>query len=123
MMHQVVPAKISLRGHDPQPATLSLEYRPTRMRATRAIGTLLGFWILTPIVALIPPHIPWALIAFIAGIYFAARQWRGEYEVGAFEGKCPRCSSPLKLEPGARIRIPHPMSCYHCHHNPVLEQL
>lgn len=117
----MVPARLSLRGHEPQPAALSLDFRPPRTRAIRAIGILVGFWILTPIVALLPPHIPWALLAFFAGIYFAIRQWRGEYEVGSFDGKCPRCSSPLKLEPGARIKIPYQMACYQCHHHPLLE--
>ena len=114
-------ARLSLRGHEPRPAALEVEYRSPKTRATRALLSLLGFWLLAPLVAVIPPHIPWALLAFAAGIYFAARQWTGEYVVHRFEGACPRCGAALPLPAGSRIKLPHRMVCYQCHHEPVLE--
>ena len=116
-----VNARLSLRGHEPRPADLSVVHRSPRTRAARALLSLMGLWVLAPVVALMPPHLPWALLAFCAGIYLAVRQWSGEYVVQRFEGTCPRCARPLPLPAGSRIRLPHPMVCYGCHHEPVLE--
>ena len=115
------PARLALRGHEPRPAVLEVVYRSPRSRAARALLALVGLWALAPVVALVPPHVPWALLAFLAGIYLAVRQWTGEYVVERFEGSCPRCAAPLTLQPGSRIRIPHRLVCYACHHEPVLE--
>jgi hypothetical protein len=115
------PARLSLRGHEPRPAILEVVYRPPRTRATRAVLSLVGLWLLAPLVALVPPHIPWALLAFLGGIYLAFRQWTGEYVVQRFEGACPRCATALPLPAGSRIRLPHRMVCYNCHHEPLLE--
>lgn len=113
-------ARLQLAGHEPRPASLAVTYRTPKTRATRAILSLLGFWALVPVVFFIPPHAPWALAAFGAGIFFAHRQWNGEYVVHHFEGPCPRCDSPLSLPDQARISLPHAMVCYQCHHHPVL---
>ena len=115
-----IPARLSLRGHEPTSATLEAEVvpRPTRMR--RAVLYLIGFWILVPIVAFIPPHIPWIIGAFVAGLYFARQHWIGEYVVHRFTGNCPRCDSALTIKPGSRIRLPYTVTCYNCHHEPVL---
>ena len=114
-------ARLTLRGHEARPATLDVEYRAPRTRATRAALALAGCWLLAPIVFLLPPHLPWAIAAVLAGLYFSYRQWTGEYQVHRFEGSCPRCGAELPLPPGSRIRLPHPMVCYQCHHEPVLE--
>ncbi|MBW3629370.1 MAG: hypothetical protein KY464_08750 [Gemmatimonadetes bacterium] len=114
-------ARLTLRGHQPRAAELVVVYRAPRTRATRALLSLVGLWALAPVVAVVPPHIPWAVIAFCGGIYFAIRQWTGEYLVHRFEGACPRCAATLPLSAGSRIRLPHSMVCYSCHHEPVLE--
>src|SRR5688500_2005000 len=114
-------ARLSLRGHEPRPAVIEVVYRPPKERITRALLSLLGCWVLAPVVAIVPPHIPWALLAFAVGIYLAVRQWTGEYVARRVEGACPRCAAPLPLPPGSRIKLPHPMVCFHCHHEPVLE--
>lgn len=114
-------ARLTLAGHEPVAAQATVVYRPARERTTRALIALLGFWALVPIVFFIPPHIPWALIAFVCGIYFSIKQWRGEYIVQSFTGECPRCHSPLTIAPGTRIRLPHKIDCFNCHHEPSLE--
>lgn len=121
MTHAPTTARLMLRGHEPRPAFLDLEYRSPRTRATRALLSLLGLWALAPLVFIVPPHIPWALLAVVSGLYLAYRQWTGEYLVHRFEGRCPRCEADLPLAPGSRIRLPHAMVCYQCHHEPVLE--
>lgn len=114
-MSDTHPARVTLRGYGSTPARIHAEPVPQSRRAVRALLTLGLFWLLVPLVALIPPHAPWALLAFAAGIILAARQWRGEYVVQEFEGRCPSCGEALTLEPGTRIRGAHPVTCYHCH--------
>ena len=121
MTHAPTTARLVLRGHEPRPATLDVEYRSPRTRATKALLSLVGFWVLAPLVFLLPPHIPWGVGAVLAGMYFGYRHWTGEYVVHRFEGSCPRCGSALSLPPGSRIKLPHAMNCYQCHHEPVLE--
>ena len=114
-------ARVTLRGHEAKPAVLDVEYRDPRTRATKAAIALVGFWVAAPLLFLLPPHLPWGFGAVLAGLFFAYRQWTGEYLVKRFEGACPRCGAPLSLPPGSRIRLPHAMNCYQCHHEPVLE--
>ena len=117
------PAQLRLPGHEPTPVQAEVLYRPRSVRLTRALLFLGGFWVLAPIVFFIPPHIPWALLAFGAGIYFAWANWSGSYEVRTLEGTCPRCGNPLSVKPGSKISLPYKMTCYHCHHEPQLEMV
>ena len=114
-------ARLSLPGHPPQPVLLEADARSTRTRAGRSLLALLGSWAAGLLLIVIPPHIPWAVGAVLAGIYFAFRSWNGELVVTRFAGPCPRCASPLSIAPGTGIRLPHRMVCYQCHHEPVLE--
>lgn len=116
-----LPARVSLRAHEPTPATLHATRVPQRERTTRAVFQLLGFWLLVPVVALIPPHAPWAIAALLLGLYFFRRSRAGALVVQRFQGRCPRCGGELHLQPGTRIRVPHPLGCPHCHFEPVLE--
>lgn len=118
---QTVPANLTLWAHKPTPAKVDLTYRSPRSRSIRAMVTLGLCWALAPLVFFIPPHIPWALAAFLAGIFLAYRQWAGEYRVHGFQGTCPRCGNELTLKPGATITVPHKLNCFQCHHEPVLQ--
>ncbi|HEX2094185.1 MAG TPA: hypothetical protein VHG28_17410 [Longimicrobiaceae bacterium] len=113
-------ARLVLGGHASTPAHLDALVRPARTRAIRAVASLAVCWGLAPLVFFIPPHLPWVLTALAGGIYLAYRQWSGEYVVRSFEGSCPRCGNALALKPGERIRLPHTLTCYRCHHHPVL---
>lgn len=115
------PASLRIRGHDAQPADLTVERRPKQARVTRAGLALFGFLLLAPVVFFIPPHLPWVLIAVTAGVYFAYKQWTGEYVVHQFRGTCPRCNAELRIDPGTKVKLPLQMDCYECHHQPVLE--
>ncbi len=118
---QTPAARLVLRGHAPAPAEVRVRPRPRKQRMVRALVLLAVFWGLVPLVVLVPPHLPWALGAFAAGIYFALRNWRGEYVVDAFSGACPRCGEPLQVAPGTLVKLPLKLVCYHCHHEPVLQ--
>jgi hypothetical protein len=114
-------ARLVLAGHAPTPARVQVRPRPRKQRMTRALTLLVVFWALVPLVFFIPPHLPWALGAFAAGIYFALRSLRGEYVVDALSGACPRCGEPLEVAPGTLVKLPYTVTCYGCHHEPALQ--
>lgn len=74
-----------------------------------------------PLVAVFPPHAPWALIALVTGGLLARRRWKEHYTVQSSRAPCPRCGSDLPLTSGARLRFPHPVTCAECGHEPVVE--
>ena len=115
------PVRLTLAGHPPVEGVAKLEFRPRSVRVTRAAVSLLGFWLLAPIVFFLPPHIPWAAGAFLAGLFFGYRNLRGTFIVHSFTAPCPRCQSPLVIAPGEKIRSPHTLDCYNCHFSPELE--
>lgn len=95
-------------------------YQPRATRMSRAIIVLVVSWLIIPVVAFIPPHIPWMLVAFFGGLLLALRIWAGEFYVSRFQGACPRCGTALELKPGARIRKRQTLDCYGCHRRPEL---
>jgi hypothetical protein len=122
-MSDVLTAKgvVRLPGHEAVPARADLQVRTLSARATRGGLALVGCWGVGLVVFFVPPHIPWAVIALASGVYFGLRQLRGEYVVASFSGECPRCHSALRIEPGTKIRLPHRMDCFECHHQPSFE--
>src|SRR5690606_40965838 len=81
------PARLTLFGFTPVPARVRAIHRPRSLRLSRALLWLVGCWVLAPLVALVPPHFPWALTAFGAGIYLARTNWRGTYEIQSLEDR------------------------------------
>jgi hypothetical protein len=113
-------ARLVLPGSGTTPAEVEMVYQPRATRLTRALLTLVVSWLIIPVVFFIPPHFPWVLGAFLGGLYFAWRFWRGEFYVSSFRGACPRCGTALELRPGARIRREQTLECYGCHRRPEL---
>lgn len=116
-----IAARLTLFGFGATPATIEATVRTRSERGRRAIAMLAACWAAIPIVFFIPPHLPWALGAFAAGIFLARRRWIGEYVVHGFDGRCPRCGHALSLKPGSLLRLPCAVTCFHCHHDPWLE--
>lgn len=113
-------AVVTLRAHRPGPARVELAHRGVWRRAAGVALWLAICWGAAPLVLRVPPHYPWAAAAIILGALLAYREWTGRYRVVAFAGICPRCGHSLRL--GARcIDLPHRLSCFHCHFEPVLE--
>lgn len=114
-------AWIILAGHRDAPARLTVErysrvarlYR-TAMFAMLWIGGTIGTFLIT----LFDPFM--TCMPFFVGAVMTYRSWRGRFRVMEFKGSCPRCESPLTLAPGSKIGSPHPLVCYHCHHEPNL---
>lgn len=113
-------ARLTLPASPSATASIVLEPRPKGKRTTRAVLILAATLVLTPVVFLVPPHFLWPLVVLALGLYFARREWVGEYVVASFEGACPRCGEALTLEPGARIRGRQRLECYGCHREPEL---
>ncbi len=119
-MDTVTTGRVTLFGHEPTTAQVSLVARTARWRMTRAFfagGTGIA---LAPLVGLVPPHVPWALAAVGVGMFLARRRLREHYTLNSVEALCPRCGAELSLARPAALRTPHIMPCDACHYEPVL---
>lgn len=112
---------VTLFGHAPTAARLDLLPRSRAWRTRKAALPLVVGVALAPVVALLPPHAPWALVALVTGGILALRRWKERYTIQAAEARCPRCEADLPLAAGSRLRIPHPVTCPECGHEPVVE--
>lgn len=116
-----VPARLQLFGHDPSVATLDLIPRSLRWRLART-GIGVGvFVIILPIVAMIPPHAPWAAGAILGAVVVGRGRWSERFTIVGFEAPCPRCGEVLSISKETRLREPHPVSCEGCNHELVLK--
>lgn len=115
------PAQVTLRAYLPAPARVELVYRPASYRLARTVLALAGLWGAIPLLIWVPPHYPWVVGAFLGGLYLAYREWHGRYLVRTFAAICPRCGHPLSLGADHTISLPHALTCYHCHFEPLLE--
>ena len=109
-----VPARITIFGFDDVPADARIEGRSVGWRARRAAIALAAGLIVAPLVALVPPHAPWALGALGIGLLTARRRWAEEHTLHFLEGACPRCGEGITLSRPARLRHPHAASCPSC---------
>ncbi|MEX2583466.1 MAG: hypothetical protein WD766_09330 [Gemmatimonadota bacterium] len=111
---------IRLGGHPTTHGTLDAALRPGRERYGRAAGTLALSLVIAAAVFFIPPHIPWVAAALLIGLFLSYRQLRSEYTVHRFAGACPRCGTQLRVANGEQIRFPLELTCFECHHEPVV---
>ena len=111
-----VPAQITLFGFDSVSASARVEARSRGWRARRAAAALAAGSIVAPLVALVPPHAPWALGALGISLLTARRCWVEEHTLHFLEGACPRCAESIKISRPARLRHPHATPCPSCHY-------
>ena len=116
---QTRDGRLELFGVPTRPAVLELTARPRGRRMRRALATFGGALVLALLVALIPPHAPWLLGVLAVGAWRARAEWRGEYELHAFTGACPRCDAELKLDE-RYVTPPLVVHCDTCHSQPML---
>jgi hypothetical protein len=114
-----IDARLSLFGAESRAAVLDVTARPRSQRLTRTLVTAGGALLVAPLVALVPPHLPWALGALGFGAWRARGEWRGDYLLHAFAGSCPRCGAPLEVA-DRYITLPAALTCYGCHAQPML---
>lgn len=111
---------IRLRGYGTRQALVELHRYP----AWAWIGRVLLFtagWLGATLCILVFTFDPFiASFPFVIGLGMVYQAVRGRYRVSAFEGACPGCGCELRVKPGSKIHLPHPLVCYHCHHEPEL---
>jgi hypothetical protein len=115
------PARFDAFGFEPTPVHVRLVKRSTSWRMTRALLSLFVGWGLAPVVALLPPHIPWAAGSIIAGCYFAWRFSRERVTLLTYAGACPRCGNEVAAEPRAPLASSQSVHCGSCGQGLVLE--
>jgi hypothetical protein len=77
--------------------------------------------IISPVVALVPPHAPWAIGALAMGGIMARRKWLERRTLIFLEAICPRCETELQCARPTRMREPHAISCESCHYEMELQ--
>lgn len=77
--------------------------------------------VVAPLVGLVPPHAPWVLGALAGGLFLALRRWSHRFSIVEMTAPCPRCGASVGLPAGTRLRVPQPVPCESCHHQPTLE--
>jgi hypothetical protein len=113
-------ARLDIFGFQPTPADVRVIPRARSWRTSRALGSLALCWCIMPIVGLIPPHIPWVLGAFIAGIYLAHKYWTEQFTLVSMRGTCPKCGNTLAIDKVQKLKTPHPITCNRCQHQVLL---
>ena len=115
------PARLSCFGAESTPARVTLILRDASWRTTRgllALGIGVG---LTPVVALVPPHVPWAAASLIGGILVARNRFREHATLLRIVGTCPRCGTALDQALRKRLERPHTVTCDACGESVLLE--
>lgn len=74
----------------------------------------------TPLVALVPPHAPWAIGAVVVSLLLARRAYGERITLVDLDGRCPRCGTTIEVDSPSGLRDPHPLSCEGCNHEPSL---
>lgn len=106
-------------GFPNTPVEMSVRRRAVSWRAGGAARTLAVFVVAAPLVAIVPPHAPWAIGALATGVILARRRWSERFTLERVEGACPKCGEPLAVTSG-RLKLPHPVSCEACHYETTL---
>ena len=116
-----VPASASIFGFEPRPARLTVRPRSLGWRAARAGGLAGGGLVAAPVVALLPPHVAWALGSVVTGGFLGYRKWSERFTVEEIEGVCPKCDAALTLTGAMRLRRSCTLPCAECHHDLQLQ--
>lgn len=111
-----VTGTLRVFGHDDTEARLAVIPRGTAWRATRAGGFILGGVLAAPVVALLPPHVAWAMAAVLTGLFLGLRKWAERHTLVELTGPCPRCGATIHIGSPTRLRNPWNVSCEACRH-------
>jgi hypothetical protein len=83
------------------------------------MSILIG-WGMIPVVALVPPHFPWVIVAFIGGAWFARRYARERFTLLELIGKCPQCSTDIRSGKQSAFQVTEPIDCPGCRQSLLL---
>jgi hypothetical protein len=115
-----VSGTLQVFGHEDTTAELKVVPRGAGWRATRAGGFILGGLLAAPVVALLPPHVAWAMAAVLTGLFFGLRKWAERHTLMELSGPCPRCGATIHVGSATRLRNPWTVSCESCRHAATL---
>ena len=108
-------AVVTLFGFPPAEVVVSVLPRSHAWRVGGAFRRVALFTLLAPVVAIVPPHAPWAIGALAGGVVLARRRLKERYTLVSMTGSCPKCGEALAVK-STRLREPHPVTCEACHH-------
>jgi len=111
--------RVEAFGFETTDAEIDAIARPASWRATRALlaaGIGLG---VAPVVAFVPPHIPWALGSLIGGAVVARKRATEHFTLRSLDAKCPRCGERLDTETG-RLAGTRSLQCGKCGRDSIL---
>ncbi len=110
-----VDAEATLFGFDPTAMKVTILARSKTWRVGGAARTFGLFAVVSPFVAIIPPHAVWLMGALMTGAVLARRRYSERFTLQWVEGSCPKCGNAVTVKP-MRLREPHPFPCEGCHH-------
>ncbi len=112
-----LPAEGRIFGFEPSPLTLTVRPRSTAWRATR-LGAFAGAGLLaSPVVALAPPHVAWALASVLTGGFLGWRKWVERFTLLEVSGHCPKCDTLQELGSPIRLQRRFVLGCPGCQHD------
>ena len=116
--NDVIKVTGSLRvfGYAETEAVLGVIARSAGWRGLRAGALGLGGLMAAPLLAVVPPHAPWALGAAGTGLALGLRKWTERFTLVSLRGACPRCGGNISVDRAGRLRNPAPVDCPACHH-------
>jgi hypothetical protein len=113
-------AILRLWGHGRVRVHLEVERYPTWAWCLRVILRIVA-WVVVTTLTLIMTFDPFiASFPCVIGIAVIYRSVRGRYLVRSFRGSCPACAKELVIATGAKIDLPHVLTCFGCHFEPEL---
>lgn len=106
---------LSFSDAEPTEARARIAERSDRWRKAGALRQLALWGLLAPLLFLIPPHLPWVLVALGIG---AVRAWGRLNERATLlelRGRCPKCGTEQSFAELGRMKLPvHTVNCAHC---------
>ena len=84
-------------------------------------GRELLILLLAPLVAIIPPHIPWVILVVGLAAYRAYGRLNERATLLSLRGPCPKCGTEQDFTELGRMRFPHTVTCASCRWELTLE--
>lgn len=115
-----VDSEVTLFGFEPTPASATIVARGKAWRVGGAARTFGLFFVVSPFVAVFPPHAVWPIGALLTGAFLARRRYIERFTLLGLEATCPKCGKELLVKK-TRLRAPHSLPCEACHHESTLK--
>ncbi|HEX8692459.1 MAG TPA: hypothetical protein VF746_08580 [Longimicrobium sp.] len=108
-----VPARLSLGGNTTEARARVIERTAAWRHASAA--RQLAWWLLIPVVGIIPPHFPWILAVLAIGGMRAWSRLREYRTLVSLHGPCPKCGTEQDYSELGRMKEPyHTVTCASC---------